>query len=54
MTLARTTPFIANVKPSGKFLMEEFSYAGGVPAVLKEISPLLHLDALTATRQDHG
>jgi L-arabonate dehydrase len=47
--IAATTPFIANIKPSGKFLMEEFSYAGGVPAVLKEISPLLHLDAMTAT-----
>jgi len=52
--IARTTPFIANVKPSGKFLMEEFSYAGGVPAVLKEISPLLHRDALTATGKTLG
>ena len=52
--IASTTPFIANVKPSGKFLMEEFSYAGGVPAVLKEISPLLHLDALTASGKTMG
>ena len=52
--LAATTPFIANVKPSGKFLMEEFSYAGGVPAVLKEISPLLHLDAMTVTGKTMG
>jgi dihydroxy-acid dehydratase len=52
--IAGTTPFIANVKPSGKFLMEEFSYAGGVPAVLKEISPLLHLDALTASGKSLG
>lgn len=52
--IACTTPFIANVKPSGKFLMEEFSYAGGVPAVLKEISPLLHLDALTASGKSLG
>ena len=52
--IASTTPFIANVKPSGKFLMEEFSYAGGVPAVLKEISPLLHLDALTASGKSLG
>jgi len=52
--VSRTTPFIANVKPSGKFLMEEFSYAGGVPAVLKEIGPLLHLDAVTATGQSLG
>ena len=52
--IARTTPFIANVKPSGKFLMEEFSYAGGVQAVLKEISPLLHLDALTTNGKTMG
>jgi dihydroxy-acid dehydratase len=53
-TIAQSTPFIANVKPSGQFLMEEFSYAGGVPAVLKEISPLLHLNALTATGKSLG
>jgi L-arabonate dehydrase len=52
--IAATTPFIANVKPSGKFLMEEFSYAGGVPAVLKELSPLLHLDAITANGKTVG
>lgn len=52
--IAAGTPFIANVKPSGKFLMEEFSYAGGVPAVLKEISPLLHLDAITVTGKTLG
>ena len=34
--------------------MEEFSYAGGVPAVLKEISPLLHLEALTARGKAMG
>jgi len=34
--------------------MEEFSYAGGVPAVLKEISPPLHLDALTARGKTMG
>jgi len=52
--IARTTPVIANVRPSGKFLMEAFSYAGGVPAVLKEISPLLHLDALTVSGKTLG
>jgi L-arabonate dehydrase len=52
--IARTTPVIANVKPSGKFLMEEFNYAGGVPAVLKEIGSLLHLDALTASGKNLG
>ena len=43
--LSRTTPFILDLKPSGRFLMEDFFYAGGIPAVLKAISPLLHLDA---------
>jgi L-arabonate dehydrase len=52
--VAASTPFIANVKPSGKFLMEEFSYAGGVLAVLKEISPLLHLEAITANGKTMG
>ncbi len=52
--LAATTPFTANVKPSGKFLMEEFSYAGGAQAVLKELSPLLHLDVITANGKSLG
>jgi dihydroxyacid dehydratase/phosphogluconate dehydratase len=47
--VSRATPVIANVKPSGKFLMEDFHYAGGVSAVIKEISSRLHLDALTVT-----
>jgi len=52
--ISQTTPVIANVKPSGKFLMEDFSYAGGVPAALKEISSLLHLEALTVTGKTLG
>jgi len=53
-TLSRTTPMVANVKPSGKFLMEDFYYAGGLLAVMKEISSLLHLDALTVTGKPLG
>jgi dihydroxy-acid dehydratase len=45
--LSRTTPFLANVAPSGKYWMEEFSAAGGVPAVMRELLPLLHGDAIT-------
>src|SRR5499427_11089185 len=52
--LSRTTPFILNLKPSGTFLMEDFYYAGGVPALLAELAPLLHLDALTVTGQSLG
>jgi dihydroxy-acid dehydratase len=52
--LSRTTPVVANVKPSGKYLMEDFCYAGGLPAVMKEISSLLNLDALTVTGKSVG
>ena len=48
-TISRLTPWIANVKPSGEFLMEDFFYAGGLPVVMKEIIGLLHGDALTVT-----
>jgi dihydroxy-acid dehydratase len=48
-TISRRTPWIVNVKPSGEFLMEDFYYAGGLPAVMKEILPLLHGDARTVT-----
>jgi L-arabonate dehydrase len=47
--ISRRTPYIANVKPSGEFLMEDFFYAGGLPVVMKEILHLLHGDALTVT-----
>ncbi|MBK9167886.1 MAG: dihydroxy-acid dehydratase [Bryobacterales bacterium] len=40
--VSRHTPFLANIKPSGEFLMEDFFYAGGLPAVMREILPLLH------------
>src|SRR2546422_2981704 len=46
---SRRTPVLANIEPSGQFLMEDFFYAGGLPVVMKEIKPLLHLDALTVT-----
>jgi len=47
--LSRATPMLLNVRPSGKYLMEDFFYAGGLPAVLKELMPLLDGDALTVT-----
>lgn len=52
--IGRATPVIANIKPSGKFLMEDFFYAGGLPATMKEIGPLLHLEARTATGKTLG
>ena len=49
--LSRTTPFILNLKPSGQYLMEDFYYAGGLGALLKEIAPLIHGDTITVTGQ---
>jgi len=48
-SISRRTPFLVNVKPSGEFLMEDFFSAGGVPAVMREILPLLHGGAITVT-----
>ncbi|MEP7362212.1 MAG: IlvD/Edd family dehydratase [Acidobacteriota bacterium] len=47
--ISARTPYLVNVKPSGKYLMEEFFYAGGLPAVMREILPLLHGDAITVS-----
>jgi dihydroxy-acid dehydratase len=47
--LSRSTPYLANVKPSGEYLMEDFFHSGGVPALMKEILPLLHRNCLTVT-----
>lgn len=47
--LGRDVPTIVNLMPSGTFLMEDFCYAGGVPAVMKELSHLLEVEALTVT-----
>ncbi len=45
--ISRTTPVIASVQPSGKYLMDQFYHAGGLPALMREILPLLHGDQLT-------
>lgn len=39
--ISRRTPCLVNVKPSGEYLMEDFFYAGGLPAVMRELLPLL-------------
>ena len=41
-------PLLVNLMPSGKFLMEDFFYAGGLPAVLRELLPNLHSEVITA------
>ncbi|MDZ7921460.1 IlvD/Edd family dehydratase [Rhodoferax sp.] len=38
---------ILNLQPSGQYLMEDFCYAGGLPAVMREILPMLHADVMT-------
>ena len=45
--LSRTTPCIANIKPSGEYVMEDFFHSGGLPALLRNILPLLHRECLT-------
>ena len=47
--VASQTPLLVNVRPSGEHLVEQLHHAGGVPAVLKELAPLLHGEALTVT-----
>ena len=50
-TLIRDVPTLVNLQPSGKYLMEDFCYAGGLPAVMRELGDLLHTGALTVTRK---
>jgi L-arabonate dehydrase len=52
--ISRSTPMIANIRPSGAFLMEDLFYAGGLPAVMKELGALLDLSALTVTGKSLG
>jgi dihydroxy-acid dehydratase len=47
--LSRDTPCLVNLKPAGQYMMEDFYYAGGLPAMMNEITDLLHLDTLTAS-----
>ncbi|HEY8225257.1 MAG TPA: L-arabinonate dehydratase [Pyrinomonadaceae bacterium] len=52
--ISARTPMIANLRPSGEFLMEDFYYAGGLRALLNQISALLHLDCLTVNGETIG
>jgi len=47
-------PCLVNLQPSGRYLMEDFYYAGGLPAVMKEIASLLDLGARTANGRTLG
>src|SRR3979411_1214462 len=52
--LSRKTPLLANLRPSGKYLMEDFYYSGGLPALLKALASHLDLQALTITGKSLG
>ena len=52
--ISQRTPMLANIRPSGAFLMEDFYYAGGLRALMAEIQDLLHLDCLTVNGKTLG
>ena len=52
--LAREVPVLVNLMPSGKYLMEEFFDAGGLPAVMKEIEGMLHTEIITVSGKTVG
>ncbi|HET7635279.1 MAG TPA: L-arabinonate dehydratase [Burkholderiales bacterium] len=52
--IARVTPVLANIRPSGKYLMEDFYYAGGLRALLNELRSLLDVSCLTANGRALG
>jgi dihydroxy-acid dehydratase len=52
--LSRRTPFLANIRPSGKFLMEDFYYAGGLRGLLNRLRDRLHVDCLTVNGRTLG
>ena len=47
--LAANMPLLVNLMPSGKYLMEDFYYAGGLPVVMQQLKDRLHIDAITVT-----
>ncbi len=52
--LSDTTPVLVNLKPMGSHYMEDFFFAGGMGAVLRELLPLLHLDTISVTGETLG
>jgi dihydroxy-acid dehydratase len=52
--MGRETPVLVDLKPSGQHYMEHFHAAGGMTTLLRELKPLLHLDALTVTGRTLG
>ena len=52
--LGQDIPCLVNLMPSGRYLMEDFYYAGGLPAVIKELGSLVHTDAMTVNGRTMG
>jgi dihydroxy-acid dehydratase len=52
--LSRRTPLLGNIRPSGSYLMEDFFYAGGLPALLAQLGDLLDTSAPTANGKTLG
>jgi dihydroxy-acid dehydratase len=52
--ISKVTPFITSVKPSGGYTVEELYHAGGVAAVMKELTPLLDTSVMTASGKTLG
>jgi dihydroxy-acid dehydratase len=52
--IARRTPLLANIRPSGRYLMEDFFYAGGLPALLRQLGGLIETGTMTVTGRSLG
>ncbi|MCL0091987.1 dihydroxy-acid dehydratase, partial [Dehalococcoidales bacterium] len=52
--LSRTTPHICDMRPGGSYTLWDLDRAGGVPAIMKRLKPLLNLDCLTVTGKSVG
>lgn len=52
--ISKTTPLLLDLRPTGRFLMEDFYYAGGLPALLNAMGALLHRESLTITGKTLG
>jgi dihydroxy-acid dehydratase len=52
--LGSDMPLLLNLMPSGKYLMEDFYYAGGLPVIIDQLSKIIHSDALTVNGKSIG
>jgi dihydroxy-acid dehydratase len=52
--ISRETPCLCKIKPNGPYNFSDLEKAGGIPAVMKNLEPLLHVDAITVTEKSVG